>query len=194
VGSEYSLWTGSDSTLDERLAPSYDSVVGQSPAIGNSFGRFVAIASSEKRDVQFLIADRTYWLRRPAGEDPSCGLSLPAETIGPFTQDELVRLVYRSGRYNGDCFYRNGARSRWIRLRLFGELEFGENTSDRIDRMRSADIKWVKWLTARNGLDCEACAALDEKIFPIEAPPIVPPSNCRCDPWCKCVLIAVDKP
>jgi hypothetical protein len=42
VTADDALWTGSGSMLNQRLAPSYDSVAWQSPEIGGGFGRFVA--------------------------------------------------------------------------------------------------------------------------------------------------------
>jgi hypothetical protein len=42
VASDDSLWTGVGGTLYQRLAPSYNSVAWQSPAIGDGFGRFTA--------------------------------------------------------------------------------------------------------------------------------------------------------
>lgn len=44
VTADNSLWTGTGSILTQRLAPSYDSVVWESPDIGNRFGRFVTTA------------------------------------------------------------------------------------------------------------------------------------------------------
>jgi hypothetical protein len=56
VTSDDSLWTGSGSTLDQRLAPSYDNVAWQSPAIGNSFGRYVATAARNGQECVFSSA------------------------------------------------------------------------------------------------------------------------------------------
>lgn len=56
ISSDDSLWTGSGNTLDQRLAPSYDNVVWQSPAIGNSFGRFVATAARNGQNCVFSSA------------------------------------------------------------------------------------------------------------------------------------------
>jgi hypothetical protein len=51
-----SLWTGTGSIMNQRLAPTYDSVAWQSPEIGNSFGRFVATSIRNGADVVFSSA------------------------------------------------------------------------------------------------------------------------------------------
>jgi hypothetical protein len=130
-----------------------------------------------------------YWLRRPVGVDPTCGFYLPAETIGPFTSDELKKLVFKSGRYTGECFYRSSESKVWVPLRCFAQFEWGEK--DQLDRFREAGIRHVRWLASAVGGECEACASLDSKIFRLPDAPEVPPPDCRCDPWCGCVLIAI---
>ena len=56
VAPDDSLWTGHGSTLSQRLAPSYDSVVWQSPAFGKGFGRFVATAGRNGQNCVFTSA------------------------------------------------------------------------------------------------------------------------------------------
>ena len=56
VAPDDSLWTGFGSTLNQRLAPSYDSVVWQSPGIGDGFGRFVATAARNGQNCVFSSA------------------------------------------------------------------------------------------------------------------------------------------
>jgi hypothetical protein len=56
VASDNSLWTGTGSILNQRLAPSYDNVAWESPEIGNGFGRFVATAVRNGQDCVFSSA------------------------------------------------------------------------------------------------------------------------------------------
>jgi len=51
-----SLWTGVGSVLSQRLAPGYDSIAWQSPEIGASFGRFVALAVRDAQNCVFASA------------------------------------------------------------------------------------------------------------------------------------------
>src|SRR4029077_21018264 len=50
------LWTGSGSILKQRLAPSYDTVAWESPAIGGGFGRFVVTAVRSGQNCVFSSA------------------------------------------------------------------------------------------------------------------------------------------
>jgi hypothetical protein len=56
VTQDDSLWTGTGSVLNQRLAPTYDNVAWQSPAIGDSFGRFAATAVRNSQNCLFSSA------------------------------------------------------------------------------------------------------------------------------------------
>ena len=51
-----SLWAGTGSILDQRVAPSYDNITWESPGIGGGFGRFVATAVRAGQDCVFSSA------------------------------------------------------------------------------------------------------------------------------------------
>lgn len=57
ITSDNSLWTGIGSVLNKQVATSYDIVVWQSPAIGNSFGRSVVTDVRNGRDCVFSSAE-----------------------------------------------------------------------------------------------------------------------------------------
>ncbi|HKH21944.1 MAG TPA: hypothetical protein VKB53_13945, partial [Gammaproteobacteria bacterium] len=56
VTSDDALWTGKGSILNQRLAPSYDTVAWESPAIGGGFGRFVVTAVRSGQNCVFSSA------------------------------------------------------------------------------------------------------------------------------------------
>jgi hypothetical protein len=56
VTSDNALWTGSGSILNQRLAPSYDTVAWESPAIGGGFGRFAVTAVRSGQNCVFSSA------------------------------------------------------------------------------------------------------------------------------------------
>lgn len=56
VTSDDALWTGTRSILNQRLAPSYDTVAWESPAIGGGFGRFVVTAVRSGQNCVFSSA------------------------------------------------------------------------------------------------------------------------------------------
>ena len=61
---------------------------------------------------------------------------------------------------------------------------------DRLDEFAKAGVKRVRILGSGEK-DCPACAALADQIFPIDAPPVLPPERCWCVPWCRLILVAV---
>jgi FG-GAP-like repeat len=56
VTADNSLWTGTGSMVNQRFAPSYDSVAWQSPDVGGNFGRFVATAVRSGQNCVFSSA------------------------------------------------------------------------------------------------------------------------------------------
>jgi hypothetical protein len=56
VTADNSLWAGTGSILNQRLAPSYDSVAWESPEIGGDFGRFIATAVRSGQNCVFSSA------------------------------------------------------------------------------------------------------------------------------------------
>src|SRR5581483_10807495 len=138
------------------------------------------MASAQKGNGEVLNHEsKRYWLLRPAGFDPSCGFDLPEEIIGPFNNDQLVRIVFKSERYTGDCSYRVDGENEWIPLRSFAHLEWAEPLAVKMESLRSVRIHRVKWLASQIHSECDICTELDGKVFSIDAPPVVPPSGCR---------------
>jgi hypothetical protein len=122
-----------------------------------------------------------YFLRREEG----------AQEV-PFTVEEIVKIFRRVDHdgYTGDSLYRRSGNKEWKPLRAFACFEFDDPGFPRLDQIRRCGVKYVKWLTARHDDECAACKKLEGKIFPIEAPPPMPPVDCRCELWCKCLLVA----
>jgi hypothetical protein len=72
VTSDGSLWTGTASILNQRLAPTYDSVVWQSPTIANLFGRFVSTAVRQGQSCVFASSrHEAFGLTYGAGPTPT---------------------------------------------------------------------------------------------------------------------------
>jgi hypothetical protein len=102
----------------------------------------------------------------------------------------ILNLFHRKdhGGYTGDTLYQREGTTKWRPLRAFAHFEFGD--PDRLATMQKAGIKHVQWLTAHHDNECEACKALEGKLFPIKEPPTMPPLDCRCELWCRCILVA----
>lgn len=59
----------------------------------------------------------------------------------------------------------------------------------RLGEMRAAGIKRVRVLGP--GEVCPVCTAICASEYPIDQAPSLPPPDCTCEPWCRCVIIAV---
>ena len=115
---------------------------------------------------------------------------------GPFMLEEIIKIFRRVDQdgYTGDSFYRRSRAKEWRPLRSFAHYEFDDADFPRLDRFQRLGVKYVKWLTARHDDECTACKKLEGKIFLIDAPPPIPPVNCRCELWCKCMLSSRNPP
>ncbi|SRR6266567_814950 len=134
-------------------------------------------------------ATARYFLRRDEGKQE-----------GPFTLNEVLRMLGRVDHgYTGDSLYRRSGQKEWKPLRAFAHFEFADPELGRLGKLRSLGIKYVEWLGTGLPDECAACKKLDGKIFPINATPPMPPTDCRCELWCACLFVAVgnasvDKP
>lgn len=136
---------------------------------------------------------RLYWLHRPETIDED-GEGLAEETIGPLTESQVINLFRRKDHdgYTGDSFYRRDGMEGWHSLRAFAQCEFGD--PEQLANMQRVGIEYIEWLSARHDDECPACKALEGKVFPINEPPPMPPVDCRCELWCKCILVAAADP
>jgi hypothetical protein len=69
--------------------------------------------------------------------------------------------------------------------------DFSPSHSERLDSARRAGIQWVSVLNSGQPGECDACASLAGKRYPISEVPDLPPASCSCSPWCHCVTISV---
>jgi hypothetical protein len=115
---------------------------------------------------------------------------------GPLTQNDILKIFRRKKHdgYTGDSLYRRSQDKEWKPLRSFAQYEFGEAWPVEFDRIRRVGINYVQWVTAGHDDECTACKNLNGKTFPVDSPPPMPPVDCRCELWCKCILIPVENP
>ena len=58
-----------------------------------------------------------------------------------------------------------------------------------IVHLKTVGFRRFQILAAGDGWDCPACEALHEQIFDVDAPPSLPPRDCRCKPYgCRLVV------
>ncbi len=63
------------------------------------------------------------------------------------------------------------------------------HAQEAIAHLRSAGFRHIQVSAARDGRDCPICAAMDGAIFSVDAPPTIPPWNCRCPKPFGCRLV-----
>ena len=105
---------------------------------------------------------------------------------GPYTEREVMDISRRKDRMTATHFC-SGLHPDWLPMAHFlFVLEPPEPPASK----KEVGVQKVSVLTARDGRDCPACAALDGRVFPIDEPPTLPPPDCTCHPWCRSLLIA----
>jgi len=75
--------------------------------------------------------------------------------------------------------------------KLKANRELAELIAGRLIEMKSAGISTVRVIGSGNADECSACLALTHDEYLIEETPMVPPADCRCKPYCRCLVIAV---
>jgi len=60
----------------------------------------------------------------------------------------------------------------------------------RLVSMRDAGIERVEIMGSGSNDDCPACTALHHRLYSIEEVPKLPPPDCTCVPWCRCIELA----
>jgi GYF domain 2 len=106
--------------------------------------------------------------------------------LGPLSLDRLYRMVTR-GEIGTTAEFWSDRQKQWLPLAgILVDIE-----PSRIGDMKSAGIRKVKILGSGPD-DCPACMAIQEKVYPVDQVPILPPADCACNPWCRCVEIATE--
>ncbi len=115
-------------------------------------------------------------------------ISRTGVTEGPFTVDEIFTMAM-AGETNMHSLFWSESKQAWKPLvGLMLDVD-----PERIDEFIEAGVKRVRVLGS-GSQDCYVCAALADKTFPIGRSPLLPPEGCRCVPWCRLVLAAVQDP
>ena len=111
-------------------------------------------------------------------------IRIQGKDLGTFSIDQLYRMAME-GEINHTAKYWSGKKSAW--RPLAGIVV--DMYPSRLDQMRRSGFTKVKFLGCKSE-DCPACMALQERAYPIDEAPKLPPTDCTCVPWCRCVEIA----
>jgi hypothetical protein len=104
--------------------------------------------------------------------------------IGSYTLDELYRMA-TSGKIDHTAEFWSKRQRAWCPL---AGLTF-DFQPPRSASIRSAGVEKGKILGS-GSQDCPACSAIAGKVYPIDQVPTLPPTDCTCIPWCRCIEIA----
>lgn len=107
--------------------------------------------------------------------------------LGEIPLRRLFTLRTRGELENPVEFYSDTKQS-W--LPIAGIMEDIEPSS-RLRDMRETGIEYVSILDSGTGEDCRACKALCRKKYSIAEVPPIPPADCSCVPWCRCVIVPI---
>ena len=112
------------------------------------------------------------------------------QELGEIPLRRLYTMRMRGELENPVEFY-SKARRAWLPIAGFMD-DFEISHEQRIQNMRDVGIKYAEILNSGTDEDCPACVALSGKKYPINSVPSLPPPDCSCVPWCRCVIIAVE--
>lgn len=88
--------------------------------------------------------------------------------------------------------------SRWAKVNPKERDEFNSECrrlhAERLAEWRAMKMEKVEVVGAGDDDECPACARLVAKgVMPLsEAPHPLPPSDCTCVPWCRCVMTVTE--
>jgi hypothetical protein len=108
------------------------------------------------------------------------------EEMGSHSIRDLYRMATR-GEINHTAEFWSEQEQSW---RPLAGIIF-DFSPPRLDDMRRAGITKVKILGSGSD-DCRVCTALQKRVYGIDEVPTLPPADCTCVPWCRCVEIAVE--
>jgi hypothetical protein len=104
---------------------------------------------------------------------------------GPFTVTQLMGLA-RDREITHRTLFWSERRGEWLPLRgLLFDLY-----PSQVPDMQRVGVQYVRVLGS--GVDdCAACKRAADRVYPIHKAPVLPLSRCNCNPWCRCVIVAI---
>ncbi len=104
---------------------------------------------------------------------------------GPFTVTQLMGLA-RDREITHRTLFWSERRGEWLPLRSLLFDLYPSQVSD----MQRVGVQYVRVLGS--GVDdCAACKRAADRVYLIHKAPVLPLSRCTCNPWCRCVIVAI---
>jgi hypothetical protein len=115
----------------------------------------------------------------------SRNLRYRGQVLGPHSLAHLYRMA-TDGKIDHAAEFLSASTNEW--RPLSGIMEDFYPSKEKLEQMRESGITKVTILGS--GEDCPACHSLQQTIYPIDEPPMLPPEGCKCVPWCRCEVVA----
>jgi hypothetical protein len=108
------------------------------------------------------------------------------EELGEFSIRQVMRMAEKK-EIDHTAEYWSEKGKEWRRLPSF-IMDF-DDQPDRVEQMKAARVETTE-IFGVDASDCPGCKALQGKAYPVEQTPALPPLDCTCVPWCRCIAIA----
>lgn len=126
-----------------------------------------------------------------AQKEPARYLKIAGEKVGPYEIKQIYRL-WEQGKVDRTTPMWLESRGEWGMVADVPEEMFGYPSEDRLRDIASSGIEFVEILTAGDDRDCPVCMAVRGLKFPVAQALPIPLPCCTCQPWNRCVYIAVE--
>jgi hypothetical protein len=108
---------------------------------------------------------------------------------GPFSIDKLYRMR-KNREIDGSTEFFSKKSNEWLPLAgIIQDLDTTVSTETRLRQMKESGFKEVKLLRAGTRGECQSCRELAKGIYSIDSAPVIPPADCKCNPWCGLVFV-----
>jgi len=109
------------------------------------------------------------------------------EQYGPFSLPKLYEMRLE-GRLLQSTLYWSEHYKEW--RGIVSIMQDHYPSADRLRQIRESGITHCKILGPGDGTECPACASLVDRIMHKDEVPVLPPAECQCTPWFRCVVVA----
>lgn len=118
-------------------------------------------------------------------------LQIDGEKVGPYEIKQIYSL-WKQGKVDRTTPLWRESLGRWGTVADVPEEIMEYSSKERLQDIAGSGIEFVEVLPAGDERDCPVCTGVRGIKFPVaEAPPLPLPS-CTCQPWSRCIYIAVE--
>lgn len=123
--------------------------------------------------------------------EPKAYLEIAGKKVGPYEIRKIYSLWEQGKIDRTTPLWREGV-GRWGTVADVPEEMFGYPSEERLRHIAESGIRFVEVLPAGDDRDCPVCVGVRGIKFPVAEAPPLPLPCCTCEPWSRCVYIAVE--